>query len=232
MFLVFFDMILVFFEVLKLLLKSLQDLFKAFEDEETMKKAMVRNMWTVYRPMLSKGKFEKVSNQAWAEGLKHGTHRLRQSWVDKRFDNLDEEGFPKPLREDEEVPEKDRVLPECQLDCSYHPEEPGSLLELSTWKLMTEKGEMSESALRDCSLLPWMEWEVQGMLDFEGLEEAKELLISPKKRRLEAGIDVMLTSQGLSAEKRKQRNLRRIQRLKESKEGVQESIQEMRAMEG
>ena len=65
-----------------------------------MKKAMVRNLWTVLRPMVSQGKFEKVSNQAWAEGLKHGTHRLRQSWIDKRFDNLDEQGFPKPLPEE------------------------------------------------------------------------------------------------------------------------------------
>ena len=134
MFLVFFDMILVFFEVLKLLLKSLEDLFKAFEEEQTLKKAMVRNLWTVYRPMLSKGKFEKVSNQAWAEGLQFGTHRLKQSWVDKRFDNVDELGFPKPLPGDEQLSEKDRVLPENQLDCSYHPEVPGSLQELSTWQ--------------------------------------------------------------------------------------------------
>ena len=186
-------MFLVFFEVLKLLLKSLEDLFKAFEEEQTLKKAMVRNLWTVYRPMLSKGKFEKVSNQAWAEGLKFGTHRLRQSWIEKRFDNLDEKGFPKPLPEDVDVAEEDRVLPAEQMDCSYHAE-PGSLQELSTWQLMAESGEMSEDALEQCSLLPWMEYEVQGMLDFEGLEEAKELLITPKKRRLEAGIDLMLTS--------------------------------------
>ena len=41
------------YEVLKLLAKSIEDLFRAFEDEETMKKAMVRNLWTVLRPMVS-----------------------------------------------------------------------------------------------------------------------------------------------------------------------------------
>ena len=76
-------------------------------NENQMKKAMVRNLWTVLRPMVSQGKFEKVSNQAWAEGLKYGTHRLRQSWIEKRYDNLDEEGFPKPLPEDDEKPEED-----------------------------------------------------------------------------------------------------------------------------
>ena len=214
-----------------MLAKSCQDLFHAFEQEDTLKKAMVRNLWTVHRPNVDLERFEKVTDQTWAKDLALGTHRLRQSWVEKRVDNVDEEGFPKPLREDEEVPEKDRVLPECQLDCSYHPEEPGSLLELSTWKLMTEKGEMSETALRDCSQMPWMEWEVQGMLDFEGLEEAKELLISPKTRRLEAGLDPMLTSQGLTPEKKRQKAVRRQQRMKESKQGVAEKIQDMREME-
>ena len=231
MFLVFFDMILVFFEVLKLLLKSLQDLFKAFEDEETMKKAMVRNMWTVYRPMLSKKKFEKVSNQAWAEGLKQGTHRLKQSWVDKRFDNLDEQGFPKPLPGDEKLAENDRVVSADQLDCSYHAEVTGSLQELSTWKLMAESGEMTEEAMRQCSMMPWMEYEVQGKLDFQGLEEARDLLRGPQARRLEAGIDKMLTSQGPSLEKRKARNLRRIERMKQSAVQVEQSLNEMRAME-
>ena len=94
------------YEVLNLLAGSIEDLFRAFEDEETMKKAMVRNMWIVLRPMVSQGKFEKVSKQAWAEGLKYGTHRLKQSWVEKRFDNLDEQGFPKPLPEDVEVPKQ------------------------------------------------------------------------------------------------------------------------------
>ena len=92
-------------------------------------------------------------------------------------------------------------LPESQIDASYNVE-PGNLNELSTWKLMVENGEMTELALRQCSTLPFMEYEVSGALDFEGLEQAKELLISPKKRRLAAGIDVMLTSQGLSTKEK------------------------------
>ena len=140
------------------------------------------------RVLVSQGKFEKVSNQAWAEGLKCGTHRLKQSWVEKRFDNLDEQGFPKPLPEDVDRPEACCVLPEHQLDHSYHAEEPGSLQQLSTWKLMVESGEMTEDALRECSLMPHIEYEVHGMLDFEGLEDAKDILTSPKKRKREAGL--------------------------------------------
>ena len=94
-------------QVLRLLAKSCQDLFHAFEQEDTLKKAMVRNLWTVHRPNVDLERFEKVTDQTWAKDLALGTHRLRQSWVDKRFDNVDEEGFPKPLREDEEVPEED-----------------------------------------------------------------------------------------------------------------------------
>ena len=62
------------YEVLKLLATSIEDLFKAFAEEHTMKKAMVRNLWTLLRPVVSQGKFEKVENQPWAEGLEYGAH--------------------------------------------------------------------------------------------------------------------------------------------------------------
>ena len=93
-------------------------------------------------------------------------------------DNLNEQGFPNPLPEDK--------LPESQIDASYHVE-PGNLMELETWKLMAETGEMTEEALRYCSVMPCIEYEVDGMLDFEGLGEAKELLISPQQRRMRLG---------------------------------------------
>ena len=48
-------------------------------------------------------------------------------------------------------------LAEHQLDVSYNVEE-GNLNELNTWKLMAEKGEMTENALRECSLMPFMEF--------------------------------------------------------------------------
>ena len=197
--------------MLKLLLSSLEELFAVFEEEETLKKAMVRNLWTVLRPNITEGKFEKVTEQPWTDGLTLGTHRLRQSWVEKRFDNLDEQGFPMPLPEDK--------LPEPQLDASYNVE-PGNLNELNTWKLMAEQGEMTEEAMRQCSVLPFMEYEIAGLLDFEGLETAKELLVSPKKRRIEAGVDVMLTSQCLSTDQMRRKNQRRIERMSEQKKGV------------
>ena len=187
------------YEVLKLLSNSLMELFTAFEKEETLKKAMVRNLWTVLRPNITEQKFEKVTQQPWAEHLQMGTHRLKQSWIDKRFEHLDEQGFPKAWREDK--------IHESQLDASYC-EEPGSLLELNTWKMMAETGEMTEEALKSCSLMPWMEYELNNIPDFEGLEEAKELMISPKTKRLQAGLDVHLSSQGPSAAQRRARKKR------------------------
>ena len=180
---------------------------------------MVRNLWTVLRPNITEGKLETVTEQLWAQGLKLGTHRLRHSWVEKRFDNLDEQGFPMPLPEDK--------LPEPQLDASYNVE-PGNLNELNTWKLMAEQGEMPEEALRQCSVLPFIEYEMSGLLDFEGLEEAKALLVSPKKRRIEAGLDVMLTSQGLSHEQKRRRGQRRIERMNAQRKGVKDTLVKMR----
>ena len=146
---------------------------------------------------------------------------MRSSWVEKRFDNLDEQGFPQPLPEGN--------LPESQIDGIYSVE-PGNLNELSTWQLMAASSEMTVEALRQCSLLPCMEYEVSCLPDFEGLEEAKELLINPKKRRLEAGVDVMLTSQGPSTEQKRLKNKRRIERMDERKAGVKDTVKKMREM--
>ena len=139
------------------------------------------------------------------------------------FHNLDEQGFPKALPETK--------LPESQLDGSYNAEpDGGNFNDLSTWQLMAESGEMPEEALKQCSMLPFMEYEVSGLLDFEGLEEAKKLLISPKKRRLEAGLDPMLSKQGPSVEQRRKKNKRRIERISEMRDGVKGSVIKMREM--
>ena len=63
--------------MLKLLALSLEELFAAFEEQQTLKKAMVRNLWTVLRPNISEKKFGKVTEQPWAKGLSLGTHRLK-----------------------------------------------------------------------------------------------------------------------------------------------------------
>ena len=55
------------YEVLKLLLNSIETLFAKFEEEQTLKKAMVRNLRTVLRPNITEGKFEKITEQSWAQ---------------------------------------------------------------------------------------------------------------------------------------------------------------------
>ena len=89
------------YEVLKLLASSLEEMFAVFGQAETLKEAMVRNLWTVLRPNLSERKFEKVTGQPWAAHLSMGTHMLRSSWVEKRFDNLGEQGFPNGVASDQ-----------------------------------------------------------------------------------------------------------------------------------
>ena len=95
---------------------------------------------------------------------------------------------------------------------------------------MVKTGEMTEDAMRECSRMPFMEYEVRGWLDMEGLEGAKDLLTSPKQRRIEAGVDPMLSSQGLNPEQRRRKNKRRIDRNAELKKGVRAGMDKMRAM--
>ena len=78
--------------------------------------------------------------------------------------------------------------------------------------------------------MPFMEYEVNMMPDFEGLDEARELLISPKKQRERAGIDVMLSTQGPTSEQRRLKNKRRLERISEQKGGVKASLEKMRQM--
>ena len=146
---------------------------------------------------------------------------MRSSWVEKRFENLGEQGFPKALPQP--------TLLESQMDGSYNVDPYGCRLnELETWNLMAESGEMPDEALTHCATLPSIEYEVSGLLDFEGLEEAKKLLMSPKKRRLEAGLDPMLSKQGPSVEQRRKKNKRRIERISEMNDGVKGSLITMR----
>ena len=118
---------------------------------------------------------------------------MRQSWVEKRFYHLDEQGFPKAWSEDK--------IRESQLEDSYSVEK-GDLNELTIWKMMAATGEMDEEALRHCSECPFMEYEVAGIPDFEGLREARQLLLSP------------------SAQQRRKKHKRRLERMGEMQEGV------------
>ena len=180
---------------LRTLAEGLESLYTAFQEDETLKKACVRNLWTVLRPVVSQKKFVKVTEQKWAEALPLGTHRLKAEWVQKRFQNLDENGMPKPVVKKE--------LP--QEDVTFHGE-PGDEQVLTSWKEMARTGEMTKDALRQMTQEPWLEMEVS-CLEMEGLEEAKELLKTPRQRRQELGLDVHLTAQGDSiAAKTRKRN--------------------------
>ena len=55
--------------MLKLLCASVEELFAVCEEEDTIKKAMVRNLWTVVRPNMTEKKFEIVTQQDWAKQL-------------------------------------------------------------------------------------------------------------------------------------------------------------------
>ncbi len=61
---------------------------------------------------------------------------------------------------------------------------------------MLEAGEISKQQLSEMCQEPWLHIELHNqVLQFEGLEEYKELLKSPLELRRERGIDPMLSSQ-------------------------------------
>ena len=139
------------YEVLKVLAEAIEGIKKDFANDGTLKKSMVRNGWCCPRPALSKGAFVKATDEAWAAGLKAGSHRLRKSWVDKRYDNLDENGLPKRV---EPIREKDK---EEQGEASYR-DDPGDVSALATWQAMVEHGEMTRPPSERFRSSPGLRW--------------------------------------------------------------------------
>ena len=50
------------YEVLKLLVESIETLFAQFAEDETLKKAMVRNLWTVLMPNITEGSLSESAS--------------------------------------------------------------------------------------------------------------------------------------------------------------------------
>eukprot|EP00959_Pyramimonas_sp_CCMP1952_P464056 9485972-Pyramimonas_sp.AAC.1 len=88
------------YEVLRTLAEAIENLKSDFQRGQTLMKARVRNLWTALRPKPTSGRFEKASDERWFQDsdLRLGTHRLRSSWVQKRFENLDDQGIPKDVQ--------------------------------------------------------------------------------------------------------------------------------------
>ena len=149
------------------------------------------------RPKIGEKRFVRVADEAWAQeryekgSSKEGqlkfpfkSHRLRSSWIEKRFDHLDEEGIPKKMRlaiEEEEQnydePAKlsDNVLKDCE---ELH-----------------EKGELTKEELEDLRGETWFEQELLIAVEMPEMEKYKEIMKTPAQMRRERGIDEHLTSQ-------------------------------------
>ena len=215
------------YEVLRTLAAALEDVMSDFKKDETLKKACVRNAWTVLRPKLSEGAFVKASEEKWFQDgkLKVGQHRLRSSWVEKRFNNLDDQGMPKDLPP---LTDKDKAQ---EGEAGVHGE-PGDLSALATWQDMVASGELTEAALQDLSRQAWLAMEINDIEGIEGLEEAKQLLRTPAQRRQELGLDKYLTSQKPDAARQKKRQQGRKDRAAvraESRKGALTAVRELRS---
>ena len=212
------------YEVLRVLAEAIEDIKKDFAEDDTLKKAVVRNGWCNLRPKMSKGTFVKATEEAWAKDLVVGTHRLRSSWVAKRYENLDEKGLPKTV---EPLKEEDK---EEQGQASYH-DNPGDVSVLESWKAMVEAGEMTPAAVRDIQKQPWLAFEVNEVEGLEGLGEARELLKTPQEMRRERGLDRFLTSQKPDKSKCQKRKMKMGEKFKARVEARKRMLKGMRALQ-
>ena len=152
------------YEVPNTLTEALEDLRLDFQRDHTLRKACVRNGWTVLRPKPSSGCFVKASEEQWFQDsdLQIGAHRLRSSWAPKRFNNLDAGGNPKdvtPLTEKDKVEEGEAATRGGT----------GGLSELAARQAMVGSGELSKDALEAMTKEPWLAMEVNDVEGVDGL---------------------------------------------------------------
>ena len=129
-----------------------------FQKENKLLKAAVANGWLALRPDFSdpeKPRFVKALDQDWAqqiEGLKFGTHRLKQSWIDQRFQNLDDDGMPLEIK----VACDKNGIPD---DAEYEQNAPEGQTKsvLSVWKELATSGELTEAQLAELKEHPGIE---------------------------------------------------------------------------
>ncbi len=157
--------------------------------------------WIAMRPDFEAGKLVKTEGQAWCESFPKGTHRMKSSWFDKRFDHLDKEtGIPAPQKlceGDMDIEASSgKIIYKLPTDCeqSYW-SKPGEKRDFQVWKQMLAAGEITEDQLREWRDQPWFEMEVSTFQGLDGLDQLPKLFQTPKQMRIARGIDVHLTSQ-------------------------------------
>ena len=85
------------YEVMRTLHECVSELKKEWDESGYLLRAMYQNGWLSLRPNIKKGELERSADQPWCEGFKFGSHRIRASWSDQRFDHLGEKNVPKDL---------------------------------------------------------------------------------------------------------------------------------------
>ena len=183
------------YETMRTLLEVIQECKRDFEHNDRLLSAAFANAWLALRPDFSdetQPRFVKASDQAWykEKEFKMGTHRLKTSWLDERYNNLDEKSMPKQVV----VPcDKDGFTAEA--DHTYHlPEDERKQL-LSVWKELAASGELTEVQLDELQENNAIEMNLENFDGFEGLDNYQELMKTPAQQRRERGIDINLTSQ-------------------------------------
>lgn len=118
--------------------------------ENSLLRGAYQNGWLCLRPNLETAKFEKATEQDWAQNLKLGSHRLNQQWFENRF-NLDEAGMPKmPIISKQEDEEQSYTV------------EPNEQRTLKSWQDLAQTGKLTEDDLKSLQEEPWFEMEVNG----------------------------------------------------------------------
>ena len=166
-----------------------------------------------------------ASDEDWFKDheLKIGSHRLRSSWVDLRFSNLDQDGMPKDVAS---LSEKDKVQ---QGEPNYDVNPQDTTL-LASWQDMAQTGVLTPEALQELQQEPWLDMVINSSEGLEGLSEAKELLKTPQQRRADLGLDKYLTSQKPN-KNRAQRRIDRRQLKAEAKvQGKKDALQNIRKL--
>ncbi len=189
-------------------------------DENVILKGAFQNGWLGLRPDWELKKLVKSVDQEWCKDFKLGSHRLKGSWMDRRFERFDPEtGVPEcPIVHQEEHEEQSYSV------------EPGQKRSLKVWIEMHSEGFLTDEDLKELQEEPWFEQAVSDFRGLDGLEEYKDFLKTPAQQRIERGIDPKLTTQRRDKQKADQRKRRRAmekQHMRPVQQGEQDLMRKL-----
>ena len=102
------------YEMLKIVYETWVKLKESDETSQRVVRTFIRNGWLSYRPDWTMRRLRPVNQAEWYHAMKMetGNHRMMTSWVNQRFNFMDDDGVPRRMNETETEWQEEEIDPD------------------------------------------------------------------------------------------------------------------------